>query len=385
MSETAAAPAEAAAEPSVADVLGSVHTSNFDLLRELHSTLIVSTYQAGKLVLLRPDGAVINTHFRLFRRPMGLHADRNRLVLGAHMEIIEFRNVPDVAARLQQPPRHDGVFCARDLHVTGAIDIHELALDGDGEVWFINTLFSCLCTLDGVSSFAPAWRPRFVSHYAPEDRCHLNGLAVRDGFPRYVTALGETNTPQGWRANKRDGGILIDLDSDEIITRGLSMPHSPRWYDNRLWVLESGRGALVTVDPSTGQRTDVARLPGFLRGLDFVGPVAFVGLLAAARDQCLHRHPDHRRQHRPAERGVGGAREDGPDARLPEVHRRRAGDLRRAGGARPAVSGGAARRRAAGPHLRPARGRPGRGRGAGRAAGGGLNRDRPADERRRGT
>ncbi len=280
MSETAAAPADAAAaEPSVADVLGSVHTSNFpDLLRELRSTLIVSTYQAGKLVLLRPDGAVINTHFRPFRRPMGMHADRNRLVLGAHMEIIEFRNVPDVAARLQQPPRHDGVFCARDVHVTGAIDIHELALDGDGEVWFINTLFSCLCTLDGVSSFAPAWRPRFVSHYAPEDRCHLNGLAVRDGFPRYVTALGETNTPQGWRANKRDGGILIDLDSDEIITRGLSMPHSPRWYDNRLWVLESGRGALVTVDPATGQRTDVARLPGFLRGLDFVGPVAFIGL-----------------------------------------------------------------------------------------------------------
>jgi uncharacterized protein (TIGR03032 family) len=275
----AAAAQDKPAEQTVEQVLGSVHTSNFpDLLRELGGCLIVSTYQAGKLVILRPDANSINTHFRTFNRPMGMAADRQRLMLGAMMEIAEFRNMPDVAKRLHDPPVHDAVYMARRGHITGHIDIHEMAWDGDGAVWFVNTLFSCLCTLDTKSSFVPRWRPKFVSHYAPEDRCHLNGLAMRNGIPRYVTALGETNTREGWRANKRNGGLLIDVTTNRVVTRGLSMPHSPRWYDNRLWVLESGRGALCTVDLKTGDRTDVARVPGFCRGIDFIGPVAFIGL-----------------------------------------------------------------------------------------------------------
>lgn len=262
-----------------AEALASVHTTNFpDLLRHFSSSLAVSTYQAGKLVLLRPDGGSINTHFRTFHRPMGMAADGERLALGTFMEISEFRNMPALAPRLHDPPRHDAVFLARRTHITGNIDIHEMAWDGEGELWFVNTLFSCLCTLDSKSSFVPRWRPSFVSHYAPEDRCHLNGLGMREGRPRYVTALGDANTPGGWRTNKRDGGLLIDLDGEKVLCRGLSMPHSPRWYQERLWVLESGRGALVEVDPRTGERRDVARVPGFARGMDFLGPLAFIGL-----------------------------------------------------------------------------------------------------------
>lgn len=272
---TAAAPAA-----DITQALASVHTSNFpDILRHFKSSLAVTTYQAGKLVLLRAEGDAVNTHFRTFNRPMGMAADHERLALGSYMEIAEFRNMPAVASRLHQPPKHDAVYMARRGHITGAIDIHEMAWDGDGELWFVNTLFSCLCTLDTQSSFVPRWRPSFVSHYAPEDRCHLNGLAMRDGKPRYVTCLGNSNAPGGWRENKRNGGLLIDMkDGERIICRDLSMPHSPRWYNNQLWVLESGRGALVRVDPLTGQRTDVARVPGFARGIDFLGPLAFIGL-----------------------------------------------------------------------------------------------------------
>ena len=279
MSSDAPTRTDSPAEIQTAELLGSVHTTDFpELLRKLGGCLLVSTYQAGKLVILRADGPSINTHFRQFTQPMGMAVDGERLALGTLMEIIEFRNMPAVAARLQDPARHDAVYLARRTHVTGAIDIHEMAWDGEGELWFVNTLFSCLCTLDARSSFVPRWRPDFISSYAPEDRCHLNGLAMRDGRPRYLTALGETDTPQGWRVNKRDGGLLIDMQTNRIVARGLSMPHSPRWYDNRLWVLESGRGALVTIDPETGVKTDVARVPGFARGLDFLGPVAFVGL-----------------------------------------------------------------------------------------------------------
>ena len=146
------------------------------------------------------------------------------------------------------------------------------------ELWFANTAFSCLCSRSDTFSFRPRWRPPFVSHLAPEDRCHLNGLAAIDGQIRYVTALGETNTKGGWRANKRDGGILMEFPSGRIIGRGLSMPHSPRWHDGRLWLLESGTGSIGTFDLAAGRYHPIAELPGFTRGLSFHGPLAFIGL-----------------------------------------------------------------------------------------------------------
>jgi uncharacterized protein (TIGR03032 family) len=146
------------------------------------------------------------------------------------------------------------------------------------ELWFVNTKFSCLCTTDIEHSFVPRWSPPFISRLLPEDRCHLNGLCIVDGKPRYVTALGQSDEPRGWRKNKANGGIIMDVTTNEIICEGLSMPHSPRIYADKLWVLESGKGALSTVNPDTGETQVVATVPGFSRGLDFYGNLAFVGL-----------------------------------------------------------------------------------------------------------
>ena len=256
----------------------SVHTSNLpDMLRELGASLLVTTYQAGQLILVRADGSTLNTHFVGFNKPMGLAVDRDRLLLGTDSGIREFRNVPAAAAKIDPPRRHDAVYVFRNHHVTANIDIHEMAFAGS-ECWYVNTLFSCLCTLDRDHSFVPRWRPRFITGLAPEDRCHLNGLAIVGGQPKFMTALAASDTPQGWRANKKDGGVLIDYASRETIVRGLSMPHSPRWHRGRLWLLESGRGSLATVDLKSGKTETVARVPGFTRGLDFVGPLAFIGL-----------------------------------------------------------------------------------------------------------
>jgi len=258
--------------------LRSVHTGSFpQLLKQIASSVLVSTYQAGKLVVLREAEGKLNTHFRVYNRPMGLAADRSRLAIGTALAVEYYRNMPLVAARLEPAGRHDGAFLPRQLHVTGNIDVHEMAWAGD-ELWLVNTRFSCLCTLDGEHSFVPRWRPSFISGYAAEDRCHLNGLEVIDGKPRYVTALGTSDVAGGWRENKASGGVLIDVDSGEMICRGLSMPHSPRWYQDRLWVLESGNGSLATVDLDTGRVETVAELPGFTRGLTFYGPYALVGL-----------------------------------------------------------------------------------------------------------
>ena len=265
-------------EPAAPEPLASQHTSTFpQILAHFGMSVLVTTYQAGRLVILRNDNGVLNTHFRMFPKPMGLALAPHRLVLGTEMEIREFHSVPAVAPKLEPKGRHDVAFLPRTAHSTGDVQIHEMAWIDD-EVWFVNTLFSCLCTRSAVYSFEPQWRPSFVSQLAPEDRCHLNGLCVIEGRPRYVTALGETDTAGGWRKNKRDGGILIDVDRQEIIARGLSMPHSPRWYAGKLWVLHSGTGGIGYVEPATGRYQSVAELPGFTRGLSFVGPYAFVGL-----------------------------------------------------------------------------------------------------------
>ncbi len=258
--------------------LRSIHTETFpELLQSLGASLLVSTYQAGKLVILRADEGGLNTHFRGFNVPMGIALDGDRLAIGTGLEIWEFHNVPAVASRLEPAGKHDVCFLPRGSHTTGNIQIHEMAWGSEG-LWFVNTRFSCLCTRDLNYSFIPRWRPPFITALAPEDRCHLNGMALVQGHPRFVTALGVSDEPRGWRPHKRDGGVVMDVPSGEIITRGLSMPHSPRLYNGQLWVLNSGAGGLGLIDPQTGQYQNVATLPGFTRGLDFVGRYAFVGL-----------------------------------------------------------------------------------------------------------
>jgi len=270
--------------------LRSVHTSNLpQLFEQGQFSLLVTTYQAGKLVLLRNDKGVLNTHFRNFHKPMGLAVAGGKLAIGCSIDIWEFHNVPAVCKKLDELDEnktgknkegsftHDACFLPRRSHTTGDVQIHEMAWVED-ELWFVNTAFSCLATRSDINSFEPRWRPPFITELVPGDSCHLNGLAMRDGRIRYVTALGETNTPGGWRENKRDGGILIDVDANEIIARGLSMPHSPRWYRDQLWVLESGNGGIGTVDLATGKYQEIAQLPGFTRGMSFLGPLAFIGL-----------------------------------------------------------------------------------------------------------
>ncbi len=256
----------------------SVHTNNFPgILSQLGISLVISTYQAGKLIVVRADDHRINTHFRIFPKPMGIAASRAKIAIGCASQIWQLNNVPAVAAKIEPTGKHDACYLPHQTHVTGNIDIHEMAW-GKDDLWFINTRFSCLCTLDRNYSFVPHWRPNFITALTPEDRCHLNGLGMVNNQPKYVTALGKSDRAGGWRDHKANGGILLDVETNEIIMSGLSMPHSPRWYGDRLWVLESGHGSLATMDLNSGKLTTVINLPGFTRGIDFWGKLAFIGL-----------------------------------------------------------------------------------------------------------
>ena len=263
----------------MAQELHSQHTTTFpELLNQAGASLVVSTYQAGKLILLRANDENLNTHFVSLPKPMGVAFDNNRLSVGSGAKVIDYFNMSNVGPKVEPVDTHNAAFLPRRTHVTGDIDIHEMGFDVDGELWIVNTKMSCLCTLDINHSIVPRWRPPFITGYDLTDRCHLNGLAMRDGKARYVTALGTSDKPQGWRENKAFGGMLMDIQDNRMIAEGLSMPHSPRWYREKLWVLESGAGQLITVDENTGEKTVIAQVPGFCRGIDFIERYALIGL-----------------------------------------------------------------------------------------------------------
>jgi uncharacterized protein (TIGR03032 family) len=275
--------------------LRSVYTQSFPaLLEQLRSSLLVTTYQTGKLICARHDRGIVNTHFRDFNRPMGITARDGRFAIGTRAEVLDYRNVPAVAPKIDPPGRHDAAFLPRNKHFTGDIQVHEVAFAA-GELWLVNTSFSCLATLDAGHSFIPRWAPPFISELKPDDRCHLNGLCVIGDEVRFVTALGLSNEPGGWRPDKARGGILMEVPSGEVVLEGISMPHSPRWHDGRLWLLESGRGTLAVADLEAGTWETVCELPGFTRGLAFAGGLALIGLSQVRESSTFGGLPIERR------------------------------------------------------------------------------------------
>ena len=251
------------------------------ILEHLDASLLVSTYQAGKVVVVSRGSSADNLDLQLschnFERTMGIAVAPGRLAVGARSLVWILRNAPAIACELDPPGTYDACYLTQAAFFTGAINGHELAW-ADDELWLVNTLFSCLCTLDEDHHFVPRWRPPFISEYGAQDRCHLNALAMEDGKPRFVTVFGATDTPDGWRPDKVTGGCLIDVPSGELVVRGLAMPHSPRIHGGQLWLLDSGTGRLVRVDLQKGRVETVAELPGYTRGLACCGSLAFVGL-----------------------------------------------------------------------------------------------------------
>lgn len=244
------------------------------ILEQLRSTILITTYQARKLLVLGTSNGKLNVSLIDQDQPMGLAVSPSCIAIGTRRQLHFL--IPAHQTQVGQD-FFDGCFVPRSSFFTGAIQGHELGWGDDG-LWIVNTLFSCLATLHEDFSFVPRWRPPFVTTLIDQDRCHLNGMAIVDGKPKFVTAMSETDTPGGWRPTKASSGIVMDVPSSEVICRGLCMPHSPRIYEDRLWILNSGKGELGYIDLESGQLNPVASMPGFTRGLAFNGKFAFVGL-----------------------------------------------------------------------------------------------------------
>jgi uncharacterized protein (TIGR03032 family) len=247
------------------------------ILQHLRLSLLISTYQAGRVLLLGTHAGQLTISSLACQRPMGIAAGSHSLAIGTGSEIRFLAAQPGVVPGLQPPGHFDRCFVPQTSKYTGNILGHDLAW-GSAGLWVVNTLFSCLCTLDDRHSFVPQWTPPFITQIADEDRCHLNGLAMENGKPAYVTALAQTDTPAGWRADRIRTGCLIRVSDSSVIATDLCMPHSPRMHAKQLYLLNSGHGALCRVDLQSGVLEQVATVPGYTRGLALHDRFAFVGL-----------------------------------------------------------------------------------------------------------
>ena len=248
------------------------------LLWELGCTLVFSTYQAGKVIFIRATSPEKIEQYALdFPRPMGLAVSDERIAVATRDEVVVLANTSAEGSTESVIGAAEATYVQEKTYFSGEVDTHDLAWGKDG-LWAINTLLSSMALTGESSDFESQWRPPFVSDVVPEDRCHLNSVAMVDGQPEYVTAFGEVDTFEGWRENRVSGGIVMDVSSGEIVVEGLPMPHSPRVYDGKLYLLLSGTGELVCAEPETGGYEVVAQLPGFVRGMARCGDYLFVGL-----------------------------------------------------------------------------------------------------------
>jgi len=250
-----------------------------ELLMKLDCSIALTTYQAGKLVLISPaDENRFTMLPRSFNKPMGFEVSGNRMILATRDEVLVFENSEDLAVHYPNKPNtYDSLWLPRITFHTGQLDIHDIAI-GKDVIWAVNTSFSCLCQVNGSYNFIPVWKPPFITELVSEDRCHLNGLVMMDGMPKYVTMLGNTNTLQGWRNNITQGGILMDVTTNEIILENLPMPHSPTMYKGELYLLLSATGEIVKVNIPGKSYEVIRRLDGFCRGMDIFGDYMFVGM-----------------------------------------------------------------------------------------------------------
>lgn len=276
-------------------ITSSRHATSW--MAEHRVSLGFSTYQAGKLFLigLQPDGR-LSIYERTFSRCMGLAVspDARQLWMATQYQLWRLDNY--VPSSGKTPDGYDALFVPTVGYTTGDIDTHDIVLPTDAPPVFAATTFNCLATLSDGNSFRPVWRPPFISAIAPEDRCHLNGLAgdPQTGAPAYATMVSKSDVSDGWRDRRNDGGLLMDVRTNKIVCQGLSMPHSPRMhaeFPDRVWLLNAGTGFFGYADLETGAFTEVAFVPGFARGMAFVGRYAVVGVSEARENRTFQGLP----------------------------------------------------------------------------------------------
>lgn len=249
------------------------------MLKKLKFSIAITTYQAGKVIFISPlDDITFTSLPRSFSKPMGMDIVGDKLVIATKDEVILFENSKDLAKHYPAKQNtYDTLYIPRITFYTGNVDMHDIAFGTDG-IWAINTSFSCLCKVNGNFNFVPVWKPPFISALVSEDRCHLNGLVLKEGKPKYVTGLGQTDTAKGWKDQIVTGGFLMDIETNECLLENLPMPHSPLLYKGDLYLLLSASSELIKVNVQSKTYEVIIKLDGFCRGLDIQNDLVIIGV-----------------------------------------------------------------------------------------------------------
>ena len=251
-----------------------------ELLQQLNCTIAITTYQAGKLIFFsaRNKDSLIQLP-RDFKKAMGLAVEGRRMAIATKDEVIVLADASGLAHNYPPKPKtYDALYLPRAIYPVGMVDIHDMEWDKNGKLWGVNTRFSCLSVIDDHYSFTPKWFPPFIKKFVPTDLCHLNGMTMVNGMPKFVTMFGQTTTPKGWRATVETSGLIMDVPTGEVVCNNLPMPHSPRWFEGELYCLLSATGELIKVNTNTGKYDVLCRFDGFVRGMAKYGDYLFIGL-----------------------------------------------------------------------------------------------------------
>lgn len=265
------------------DSFASSFTSNLPkLFFDLKISICISTYQAGKLIFISP-----NEHGRLsqlprhFEKPMGFGFTESfdKMAVASKDTVTLFTSSKELAYHYPKKEKvYDCMFFPRITYHTSALDMHDVHFGENETIFAVNTLFSCIVTLDSNYNFTPYWKPKQINELLSEDRCHLNGMAMQNGKPKYASAFNEGNSAKSWKEEVTTSGVIYDIEKNEVIARNLPMPHSPKIYKDELYVLLSATGEFVKIDTESGKYDVIIKLDGFVRGLSFYKDFAFIGL-----------------------------------------------------------------------------------------------------------
>jgi uncharacterized protein (TIGR03032 family) len=264
-----------------------IYTNSFtEILKQEKISLIISSNKTDQIIIIKADQDILNLTSHIYNQPTAIafnnenENNNQKLAIATNREIWELGNFPETAKKLEPLGKYDACFVPKNIQVTGNINVLDMGYI-KGELWLINNRFSCLCTLDSNYSFIPRWNADFINKKYGKNISYLNGLAMENNRPKYITSLAESDYINNNINPNINSGIIIDIETDNIILENLSLPNFPRFYQGKLWFLESGKGHLSYYDFQSQKQVIIAQLPCLTTGLDFAGNFAFIGLGAA--------------------------------------------------------------------------------------------------------
>lgn len=289
--------------PSHEAVIGFDYTRNFPLwLLEHNCSILISTYKAHKLLCLGIDEKTskVSLIFTNLLRPMGISYDQitNTIYSSNLGNIVQYEN--SGLDKHEQWGNFDALFVPKRVDYGSDVDIHDLRVsinDNNRKIYYVSASLNSILTVSDHKSFDVFWTPKFISRNPDsklkifrEDRCHLNGLALVDNKPKYVTAACMRDYYYAWKEHHGEG-VVIDIETDEVVCSGLWAPHSPIWYNNRLYIGEAGTGQFGFVDLEKKEFIPKKFLPGFIRGISCHNNFALINISNDRHDTCFAHLP----------------------------------------------------------------------------------------------